>query len=206
MESTIQKQRPGLGEIFITWLSLGIQSFGGGTSTFFLIHQVCIRRGWLDEEEFVRAWALAQIAPGINLVKLTVMIGYSLRGWPGLVAAEAGLLLPSGAVTVLMTAGFATIRSLPLVQHIMKGILPATIGLSLAMGVQMALPLFSHAHQEGPARIAIYILILLGAALLLSLTGLSPVIVLLLAGVAAVLLFGLIPPSGQRTKIEEASQ
>jgi chromate transporter len=192
---TAVKTRPGLGEILGTWLIFGIQSFGGGSSTFYLIHQACIERGWLDEDEFVRAWALAQMAPGINLLKLTVMIGHQLRGWPGLVLASAGLLLPSAVLTVLMTAGFATIRTVPLIQAVMKGVLPAAIGLSLANAVQMAQPLFSRAQQEGRARVGAHLFILLGAALLLALTSISPILILLLAGAAASLLLALISTS-----------
>ena len=193
MATALEKAQPDLGDIFTTWLLVGIQSFGGGSSTFFLIHQAAIERRWLNEEEFVRAWALAQIAPGINLVKLTVMIGYRLRGWLGVIVAMAGLLLPSAAVTILMTAGFTTIRSVPLVEALMKGILPAAIGLSLAMGAQMAQPLFQRARQEGNARMGVHLLILLSAALLMGLLKISPVVILLLAGVAAILLFALIP-------------
>jgi len=32
-------------------------------------------RGWVEEEEFARFWALCQIAPGINLIALTILIG-----------------------------------------------------------------------------------------------------------------------------------
>jgi chromate transporter len=206
LDTGLEKARPDLGDICTTWLLVGIQSFGGGSSTFFLIHQAVIKRGWLNEEEFVRAWALAQIAPGINLVKLTVMIGYRLRGWLGVIAAMAGLLLPSAAVTILMTAGFTTIRSVPLVEAMMKGILPAAIGLSLAMGVQMAQPLFQRAHQEGRARLSVHLFILLSAALLMGLLKTSPVVVLLLAGVAAILLFALIPVSKPGQPVEKTVQ
>ncbi|MGE5265132.1 MAG: chromate transporter [Acidobacteriota bacterium] len=195
METAV-RTRPALGEILTTMLVLGIQSFGGGSSTFYLIHQVCLQRGWLDEHEFLRTWALAQIAPGINLLKLTVMIGYRLRGWPGVVAAVAGLLVPSAAVTVVMTAGFAILRSQPLVQAIMKGILPATIGLSLAMSAQMAQPVFAGARREGRVRLGAHLFILLGAALLLAVGRVSPVVILLLAGIAAAVLFALIPAAG----------
>lgn len=187
------EHRPGLGKIFLTWTTLGIQSFGGGLSTFYLIHQACIDRGWLDEEEFVRDWALAQISPGINLVKLTALVGYQLRGWQGVVTAMSGLLLPSAAITALMTAGFSIIRSQPLVQAAMRGILPATIGLSLAMGVQMAHPVLARAYQEGGVRLGVHLLILAGAALLLAVGNISPVVVLLLAGVAAILLMAIFP-------------
>jgi chromate transporter len=184
------KPQIGLWELFRTWLVLGLQTFGGGSSTFFLIHQVSIERGWLEEAEFVRAWALVQISPGINLVKLTALIGYQLRGWPGLIASMGGMLLPSAIVTVLMTAAFAALRDQPLVKAAMKGILPATIGLSLAMAFNMAQPLFVRAHREGRASVAAHILVLAGSALLLALLGVSPVVVLIVAGSVTMLAMG----------------
>lgn len=183
------------GRMFVDWLLIGIQSFGGGSSTFSLIHLAAVQRDWLSEEEFVRAWALAQIAPGVNLVKLTVMIGYRLNGWLGVLMATSGLLLPSAAVTVLMTAGFAVIRNVPVIQAMTKGILPAAIGLSLAMGAQMAQPIFSRARKEGSLRLGAHLIVLAGAALLLAIAKLSPVIILVLSGVVTILLFILIPGS-----------
>jgi chromate transporter len=188
-----QKTRPGLGNLFMAWLILGIQSFGGGASTLYLIHQACIKQGWLDEDEFLRAWGLVQISPGINLVKLTVLIGYDLRGWPGLAAALAGLLLPSAAITALMTAGFTAIRDQPLVQAAMKGILPGTIGLGLAMTVQMLQPMAARAIKEGPAQTVAQTLLLAGAGALMADNRLSPVVILLLAGLLAALLMAVLP-------------
>ncbi len=184
---------PGLGEIFFTWLVTGIQSFGGGSSTFYLIHQACINKGWLDEETFVRTWALAQISPGINLLKLTMLVGYWLRGWPGLLAATAGLMVPSALLTVLMTAGFTVVRGQPLVQAAMRGILPATIGLSLAMAVQMGQPLIAHGRREGPARLGLHAAVIVSSALLLALWTVSPVLILLAAGGVTILLHALVP-------------
>ncbi len=195
---------PTLWEIFSIWFGIGIQSFGGGSSTFYLVHQACIERGWLSEEEFIRAWALSQISPGINLIKLTVLIGYRLRGWAGLASAAAGLLLPSAGATVLMTAGFALIRRQPVVQAAMRGILPATIGLSLAMAYQMAQPLLARAYREGAVRLSGQVLILAGAGALLVLDVTSPVVVLLLAGAAAVLFLWVIPPARLPAESETA--
>jgi chromate transporter len=185
--------KPALWDLFTTWFIIGIQSFGGGSSTLLLIHQACIKRGWIDEDEFVRTWALVQIAPGINLVKLTSLVGYKLRGWPGLLSANAGLLLTSALVTVLMTAGFAVIQSQPVVKAIMRGVLPATIGLTLTMGAQMAIPLLSKAYQQGKARLGANLAILTCAALLMAVNGISPVVVLLVGGVAGILLLAVTP-------------
>ena len=185
--------RPGLWDLFLTFFLLGLQSFGGGSSTFFLIHQTCIRRGWMDEQEFVRTWALAQVTPGINLLKLTVLIGYKLQKWPGVFLAVSGLLAPTAFATALMTAGFALIRGMPAVQAVMKGVLPATIGLSLAMAAQMAQPLFTRAYREGPGRLGASVGVMGCAALLMATGKISPVLVLLLAGGITALLMAAVP-------------
>ena len=193
MDTTIEKTNFNSVGFFVDWLLIGLQSFGGGSSTFILIHQVVLKRQWMTEDEFVRAWSLVQISPGINLLKLTVMLGYRLNRWWGIVVALSGLLLPSAGVTVLMTAGFATIRDLTWVQAITKGVLPATIGLSLAMGAQMAQPLFARAHKQGTLVLGAHIVILIGAALLMSIAKFSPVLILIAAGVAAMMVFAFLP-------------
>jgi chromate transporter len=184
---------PGLWRLFLTLSLIGIQSFGGGSSTFLLIHQACMRHKWMSEEEFIRDWALAQIAPGINLIKLTMMLGYRLRGWGGLAAASAGLILPSGMITLLMTAGFTAINSAPLVKAALRGVMPAAIGLSLAMAVQMAHPSLALAYKEGRPRLAAHLVILAAAALGRAILGLSPALVLLLSGALATLALALLP-------------
>jgi chromate transporter len=180
-------------EIFRVFLVMGLQSFGGGSSTLILIRQACIQRGWMDEGEFVRTWALVQMAPGINLLKMTGLVGYKLRGWAGLAFAMCGLLLPSALVTVLMTAGYSAVRDQPLVQSALKGLLPATIGLSLMMSLQMMRPLLTQAYHESPMRLAANLLILASAGLLFGLVNASPVAVLLGGGAAGALLLALAP-------------
>ena len=198
--STPTTSPPTLTEIFITWLATGIQSFGGGSSTFYLIHQACIRKGWLDEESFVRLWALSQISPGLNLLKLTVLIGSRLRGWQGVLAAAAGLLIPSVLTTTLMTAGFTLIRDHPLVQAAMRGIMPATIGLSLAVAYQMGQPLLSRGRREGPTRLSLHLMVIAASGLALALGGASPLLVLLGAGGLTILLHRLAPARPTRKK------
>ncbi len=198
-----ERKPANLWEIFVTWLVIGIQSFGGGTSTLLLIHQACIDKGWLEEDEFLRDWSMVQISPGINLVKFTGLIGYRLLGWPGLASAMAGLLLPSALVTVLMTAGFSIIRDQPVVVAAMKGILPATVGLSITMSIQMGQALLGKAHKEGPLRLGAHLFILGTAALLMAVTSLSPVLVLLVCGGAAVLFLAVIPVKAKPVDIEK---
>lgn len=196
---------PRLLELLSTWFAIGLQSFGGGSTTLYLIHQACIVRGWLTEAEFAKAWALVQISPGINLLKLTGVIGFQLRGWPGLIVALAGLLLPSAAITVLMTAGFTALRDLPAMQAAMRGIAPATVGLSLSLAVQMAQSPLARARREGRFSVALHLALMGGAALLFVVARVSPVLVLLLAGLTAALGLGH-PPAALPRRAERAER
>lgn len=185
--------RRSLWTIFRTLFAIGIGSFGGGSSTLYLIHTACLKLGWMTEEEFVRTYALVQIAPGINLIKLVALLGMRLRGWPGLLMGLAGMLLPSAGVTVLMTAGYAAVRNLPAAQAALRGILPATIGLSLAMAVQMAAPLLAGKYRPRRASLAAQLAILAGSALMLAAANVSPLLILLVAGGVSVLLLYVMP-------------
>lgn len=193
MNHTMQTKNTTPIQIFQAFFLIGLQSFGGGSTTFLLIREACLRNGWMDEETFVRSWALSQISPGINLLKLSALIGRKLHGWGGVAAALMGLVLPSGVITALMTAGFAAVRDLPWARAALKGILPATIGLSVAMGVQMAQPLFARARREGPLQVSASLALLVAAAMAMGLLKLSPLVVLLLVGAVSALFFSVLP-------------
>ena len=203
MASSPLPRRTTLWQIFITWLTIGIQSFGGGSATFFLVHQAAIEKGWVSEEEFLNAWALAQLSPGINLVKMTVFLGYRLRKWGGVLAAMGGLLLPSALVTVLMTSLFTILKDHPLVKAIMRGILPATIGLALAMSLQITSPVLKLAYREGGVRFSVQLLLLIGASLAMASARFSPALILLGSGVLTVLLLWLLPSKENHTSEKE---
>src|SRR5438094_7868654 len=88
------------------WFGVGLHSFGGGATTLTLIRRAVVDRyGWLSEAEFTREWTLCQLAPGINLLALAILIGRRLGGARGVALALLGLLLPSVGVTIVMTAG-----------------------------------------------------------------------------------------------------
>ena len=189
IQNAPQPKPTGLWRIFFTFGMIGIQSFGGGSATFLLIHQTCMKHGWMDEDEFIKSWAICQLSPGINLIKLTILIGRKLRGFSGMLAANSGLLVPSAIITGLMTAFYTLYKDLPAIQAAMRGILPATIGLSLAMSANLAVPIFKAAKGEGKVRFVVQMVIIAGAGLALALDWLSPLwIMLAAAGLTAIAL------------------
>src|SRR5438552_6106274 len=146
----LQDPRPGTWQLFLIWASVGLQSFGGGASTTFLIQRAFIEKHrWLSMKEFMHLWNLCLLTPGINLVALTVLIGKKLGGTWGIVASLAGLLLPSATITCLLAAIFKQIEHVAAVQAVLRGVIPATGGIMLLVGLNFALPLIRRGYKEG---------------------------------------------------------
>jgi chromate transporter len=161
------------------WLNIGIQSFGGGAATLYLIRREAVeRRGWLSDEEYARYWGICQIAPGINILGLVILIGWQVSGAAGAALGLAGLLLPSAAITILLTAMYSRIEQVALVQAALRGVVPATVGLGLLLAVGMLRPLLAASRKEGRASLAVALALLGGSILVVALTS-TPVVAVL---------------------------
>lgn len=170
---------PSAGELLRVWLALGLQSFGGGMATLALVRRASVEQHrWVTEAEFARFWSLVQLAPGINLLALIILIGRKTAGAKGIALALLGLLLPSVAITVLLTACYARVQHMALVREALSGIIPAIVGLGLVTAGQIARPLFLSARREGWGRTAFAVFLLLGSGLA-AWRGHWPVVVIL---------------------------
>ncbi|MEO8953138.1 MAG: chromate transporter [Ktedonobacteraceae bacterium] len=172
--------KPGRWQLFRIWASIGLQSFGGGASTTFLIQRVFIEKyRWLTIEEYLHLWSLCILTPGINLIALTVLIGKKLGGIWGIVASLTGMLLPSAAITCLLTVLFQQIEHIAAVQAVLRGVVPATAGIMLLVGLNFALPLIRKGSKVG-------VLYMLGSSILIIASALA-IILLQLTVIAVVL-------------------
>lgn len=198
----MSKTQPTLRQLFRIWAAIGLQSFGGGASTTFLIQQTFIEeRGWLSMEEFLRLWNLCLLTPGINLIAVTTLIGKRLGGARGIAVSLAGLLLPSATITCLLTAGFQSVEHLPAVQAMLKGIVPATGGVMLVVALRFAIPLMKSGWNEGKIMLLASVMTILAVAAALIFLKLSVVVVII---GAALLGSGLFRPPAQSASTPEA--
>lgn len=127
---------PSLATLFVCFLSIGMQSFGGGVSGW-IRREIVQRRGWLGERPFLSGLAVAQIAPGANAVNLAIFVGTTLRGAPGALAALAGMLVLPAVLVLLAGALYLSGRALPGVDTALAGTGAAAIGLMLATALRM---------------------------------------------------------------------
>ncbi len=154
---------PSLRELALVFLSIGVQSFGGGLSSW-VRREVVQRRGWLEEQAFLSGLALCQITPGPNAVNLAVFVGATLRGRAGALAALAGMLLVPIGIVLGLGAVFASLREDPWLGSMMTGIGAAAIGLNFATAFRMTR---RGVRTPGGA------LIVVGAAVSVGLAGVS---------------------------------
>lgn len=177
-----------LWQLFRVWFQMGLQSFGGGMATLYMIRRAVVDQyGWLTAGEFARDWALCQAAPGINLICMTILIGRQVAGIPGALVAVFGLLLPSVAITITMTALYASFRDSTLLQSAIHGVVPATVGLGLLLSASMARPLLAASRRESNFSLVVGVILLVGSAVALLLWQLPVILVLCTAGLIGAL-------------------
>jgi chromate transporter len=97
------------GEVFRTFLKLGLTSFGGPIAHLgYFRNELVVRRRWIDEAGYADLVALCQFLPGPASSQVGFAMGL-LRGGPlGALAAWGAFTLPSALALVLFAFGAAT--------------------------------------------------------------------------------------------------
>lgn len=122
---------PSTGEIFFTFLHLGLTAFGGLAMVEPIRRRVVAAKGWLSQGEFLDGVALCQLVPGATVVQLATYVGYRLRRAFGALAAAAGFILPAFGLMLLLSHLYFRFGDLPWVQSLSKGLGAVVIALLL---------------------------------------------------------------------------
>jgi chromate transporter len=125
-------------DIATSYLRISLSSFGGGLSAWAQM-VVVDQRKWLTDEEFLSALALCRILPGPNQVNLAIYVGSRLRGLAGVLAALAGLIAIPFFIVLLMGIAYFQYQYLTGVQSALKGMAAVAVGMTLGMGLKLAL-------------------------------------------------------------------
>lgn len=159
-----------LHEIFFTFLLIGATSFGGGVVAY-LRNALVLSKRWLDEDEFLTVLEIAQALPGLNATNMSVIVGDRLRGPVGAIAGLLGMTLPGGLMVLALAVFYAESHGNPDVNKVLAGIGAASVGLLLAVTLQIG-----HKQLEHLREIALIALTIV----MVSVLHLSLVIVLLI--------------------------
>ena len=103
-----EKRRGSADEVFLVFLRLGCTSFGGPIAHLgYFENEFVERRRWLAGARFAELVALAQSLPGPASSQVGYAIGLHRAGLVGGLAAWLGFTLPSAALMLLFSAGYA---------------------------------------------------------------------------------------------------
>ncbi len=113
---------------------LSLLAIGGINSTVPQIsHDVVTVRHWLSPAQFVQLYAIANAAPGPNLMISTV-IGAHMAGIRGGLVATLAMILPAGTLVIIVSKFWDRYRDARWRKIIQRALLPMTAGLVLAAG------------------------------------------------------------------------
>lgn len=124
-------------ELFSHFMQLSLMAIGGAITTTPDIHRYLVtEHSWLTDAQFNSAIAIAQAAPGPNVLFIALMgwnVGLVSQGWMGALAAMAasffGILLPSSILTLGITRWMRTNHERLGVQAFKAGLVPVTLAL-----------------------------------------------------------------------------
>ena len=177
-------------QLFLSFLQIGLLSFGGGYAALPLIReQVVTVNGWLTMGEFTDLITISQMTPGPIAINAATFVGTRIGGTGGAIVATFGCVLPSCVIVTILAAFYLKYRNMKLFQGILNSLRPAVVAMIASAGTAILISAFW--GEEGITFAGtrwVLVLIFVLCLLLLKKARMNPIWVMLLAGAANVLL------------------
>jgi chromate transporter len=141
--------------LFIHFLVLSLLAVGGAITTAPGMHRyVVLEHPWITDAQFTASIALAQAAPGPNILFVAV-IGWNVAGPVGALVTMVGIMLPSTTLTLIAARWGRQRRETRGMRAFTTGMTPITIGLLVATGWILAQPYIVGGDQHGLGAVAL---------------------------------------------------
>lgn len=116
-------------DLFLEFALLSFIAFGGATALLPEMHRVVVENHhWLNDTTFTHLYAIAQAAPGPNVLVVT-LIGWEVGGLPGAVAATLAMCLPMSILIYLLIDRWEGFAGKRWQKAISLGVAPLAVGL-----------------------------------------------------------------------------
>ena len=124
--------------LFATFCLLSLLAVGGANAMLPEMYRILVAQNhWLDATTFAQLYAVAQAAPGPNILVASLM-GWQIAGLSGLAAATLGMLLPAATLAYTVGGLAERLKGKAWLAWVKTGLVPVAIGLIFAAGVTMA--------------------------------------------------------------------
>ena len=121
-----------LGDLAVQFMILSLVAFGGANAVVPELHRLSVTlRHWMTDAEFANLFAIAQAAPGPN-VMIATLVGWKAAGLPGALVATVAMCAPSCLLTYFAARAWERWRETRWRAAIGAGLAPVTVGLVVA--------------------------------------------------------------------------
>ncbi|MCA6361800.1 MAG: chromate efflux transporter [Bacteroidetes bacterium] len=170
--------QPTLAQLFLVFLKIGATAFGGNVALVAAVrNEICRNRGWLSEERLLDTTTLGNLLPGPLAVNVVAALGFQMRGLAGALVCMTGVLLPALVLVCALSAWYFRYGSHSHITVIFNSMLPAVAAVIMATVWQLFQKNATTWLQRG-------MVLLAAAALLLSRSFLTTLLVITAAGFA----------------------
>ncbi|MGN0801923.1 MAG: chromate transporter [Candidatus Faecivicinus sp.] len=122
MARSLGNKRHVLLKLFLSTLYISAFTFGGGfVIVTFMKRKFVDDLHWIDEQEMLDLVALAQSSPGAIAVNAAILVGWRVGGFPGMLTAVLGTVLPPMAILLGISFFYAEFAANPWVALALKG-------------------------------------------------------------------------------------
>lgn len=127
-----------IGTIFCVMFKIGCFTFGGGWGIVAQMQEEFTeRRHWVTEEQILDFMSVGRSLPGLMIMNISVMFGYTVAGPAGAFAATLGLSAPALLVFALVTYFYTAMKQIHTINRVLNGVrsavIPVIIGASWKM-------------------------------------------------------------------------
>ena len=176
-------------ELLLTFVKIGLFTFGGGYAMLPMIRQEVLAHGWMTLEEIVNFIAVSESTPGVFAVNISTYVGAETAGLPGALCCTFGVTLPSFIIISILAGGYEAFQESTIVKGIMSGLRPAVVGLIGAALFSVVKTVFlPNGLEINPGQFGVSLLVVVLSLLIRFKKKVHPIVVILLAaaiGIAA---------------------
>lgn len=116
-------------QLFLEFALLSFVAFGGATALLPEMHRVVVdNHHWLNDTTFTHLYAIAQSAPGPNVLVVT-LIGWEVAGLAGALATTLAMCLPMSVLIYLLIDRWESFAGKRWQKAVSLGVSPLAVGL-----------------------------------------------------------------------------
>ena len=189
-------------ELLCSFLMIGLFSFGGGYGMLSVIQgEVVARHAWLTAAEFTDIVAVSQMTPGPIGINSATYVGYTAvfnatgneaLAVLGSLTASFAVMLPSIVLMLIVSRFFMKYSKHKNVENVFRLLRPAVVGLIASAALLLMTEENFGSPTETPLQFWVSVALFVAAFVAMKFYKVSPILILVLAGVFGGVFYGLI--------------